>query len=292
MDENNGYSENLKPKGDFKYYYDKSTGLFHRTDCPKCTSDITMIQGFGSLKGCLKRKLVPCECCASDAQEPKTATAPKSKSRIAPAPIKLMYSINSRKKLIHHYGCVVLKRIKPQNIKFFTDAAEARKQGYKQCPHCNLVESMLIKEEDKTEKYCCENGLKLTLKDGAIYIGSRHDFWRIILNDQTGQLMLYHRNIQNRKNPIFIPGLPRYHVQNFSSTTLLGYLKYIVQHDQYRDGTQPKPQDLPARKSGNKPPAKHGKKGKKLAKNQKNKQKKQSVAKVLAIIDEMEALRR
>lgn len=58
----------------FQYILDKSTGLFYKPDCANCSAELSEIQGFGTLKGCVRNKLSPCVCCKKDVDDYAKAT--------------------------------------------------------------------------------------------------------------------------------------------------------------------------------------------------------------------------
>ena len=66
-----------------------------------------------------------------------------------------------------------------------------------------------------------------------LYITSRLDHWRIILDRKSGYPALYHRNKEVRRYemPSAVTG---FHRQETTCTSILGMLKYIVSHDQYK----------------------------------------------------------
>ena len=149
---------------------------------------------------------------------------------------QVFYSVNSHRKVVHLQNCTILRRIPKENRRSFSSIEEARAHGYHLCSCCAPIAQKYRKERKKIKEFCRMNDLTCKLQDGALHVISRHDCWRIIVNGHNKNIFLYHKNTDRRErnNPYhnFVPG---YHSQPSHSSTILGYLEYIVAHDQYRD---------------------------------------------------------
>lgn len=104
------------------------------------------------------------------------------------------YSKKSGRKIIHTTECSMYKRIGWENALYFTSLEQAHKEGYHLCSLCNPLLLLFKKEKKKLEAFCREVGLKIQMNEETIHVISRNDIWRIMLNQFTGKLMLYHRN--------------------------------------------------------------------------------------------------
>lgn len=265
----------------FKYYHDRTTGLFHVAGCNKKTSDKKQLQGFQTLKGCIRRNLIPCKCCSKEADRYMLSTG-----HTEPC---ISGSVNSKKKLVHFAGCRILARIKPANIKSFMTIDESKAHGYTICPACNPILVRYIKEKTDIQKLCHGNGLTFTIKEDTAYITSKHDFWRIMIDNTAGNLTLYHRSTAMRRKIADNASLPMFHKQNNKSKSLVGHLKYIVDHDLYQDRIYAL-KEMPAKKQpSDRRPQPHSKKGRKLTKKLKRQKKRKAISRVMALFEELEA---
>ena len=144
----------------------------------------------------------------------------------------VFYSIKSNEKVFHLSHCSVIRRIRKEYKKTFDNPEEARISGYRQCNCCSLVGMRLRKEQKAVDQFCQENGVSCHLEDGQLHVRAHKSNWRIITNGRRNKLFLYHKNTLRKDEdiPSIVPG---YHSQAFRSNTIVGYLCYIVQHDEY-----------------------------------------------------------
>lgn len=148
---------------------------------------------------------------------------------------QVLYSVNSHRKIVHMTNCRIIQRIPKQNRKTFDSFEEAYEQGYRHCNCCSVIAQKYRKEKKAVDSFCRQHQLHFELINGVIHVISRHDCWRIIVNGKKNILFLYHKNThwnKNKKIPSIIPG---YHSQAYRTDSILGYLEYIVKHDNYRD---------------------------------------------------------
>ena len=68
--------------------------------------------------------------------------------------------------------------------------------------------------------------------DGTIDVISRSGKWKIIVNGQKHFIWLYHKNTNGSEMRGLVPG---YHSQSVRRSTLMGYMRYIKGHDEYRE---------------------------------------------------------
>lgn len=138
---------------------------------------------------------------------------------------------NSNSRIVHRTSCRYAERIK--NKKYFTTLKEAKEAGYVQCKYCAYIREYLDRERKELTNFCRRNGLyyEFNPKDGALDVISHTGRWKVIVNGQKHFIWLYHKNLYREKQTLLVPG---YHSQNIRRSTLIGYMQYIVEHDQYR----------------------------------------------------------
>ncbi len=145
----------------------------------------------------------------------------------------VFYSIKSNEKVFHQPHCIIRSRIQKANQRMFETHEIAREHGYRQCNCCSRVGMKLKKEQKEVNQFCQENGIAYHLEDGLLHIRTTNSKWCILTNGKAGHIFLYHKNTihKDSKYPSILPG---YHSQAVRSETILGYLKYIVGHDDFR----------------------------------------------------------
>lgn len=140
----------------------------------------------------------------------------------------------SSKRIVHRNDCRYVKMIPEKNRKFFATVEEARAEGYFCCKYCSHVWKYVEKEKGALDDYCSENGLsyRFNRMDGFLDIDSRQDRWKVIVNGKKHHIFLYHRNTKISLKPesSLVSG---FHSQKTISPTVLGYMKYISEHDEY-----------------------------------------------------------
>lgn len=145
------------------------------------------------------------------------------------------YSVKSRRKTVHLAGCSYINRIAKENIRSFKSLEEAEKHGYRLCSCCPCISNKYRKEIGKITEFCKSKGFITALHEGSLRIISARDCWQIITSGKNNSLFLYHKNtdthFRREKHPSIIPG---YHSQKYRSDTIMGYLRYISSHDDFR----------------------------------------------------------
>ena len=148
----------------------------------------------------------------------------------------LYYSANSHRKVVHHCFCSHFRRVPKESRRSFESLEEAQAHGYRLCNCCPPVAQKYRKERKEIQKYSAAHALTCKLQDGVFHVISKHDCWRIIVNGKNNVLFLYHKNSEKRggkkQQSSIVPG---FHSQAYHAKTILGYLEYIVSHDEYRD---------------------------------------------------------
>ena len=261
----------------FRYIHDKSTGLFHVPGCPKCTDDAAFMQGFGTLKGCMKRKLFPCSCCRKDAEKYWQERGTPYEG--------LLYSTRSSRKIIHFQECGIIHRTPRASVRTFATLDSAWKNGYCLCKACSPLAKLYQREEAAIRDFCLTHSMKVSLETDCIHVISQYDFWRMLIDRYKGSPELYHRNrIRSfRKED---SGIPQYHKQGKHADTLLELLQYIADHDVYR-ASKGACSNKSTRNDKRGNPSRRSKAGQHKAKQKKQKQMKRDIAQVLSLIEEL-----
>ncbi len=140
----------------------------------------------------------------------------------------------SDNKIVHEIDCRYVKMIPEKNRKYFRKLQEATKEGYKQCKYCSYIRRYMKQEEDAL-KYGRKNGLFyfFNAQDGCLDVISKTGKWKIIVNGQKHQMWLYHKNTSG--STMGDPLVPGYHYQRVRYDSLMEYMKYLVDHDRYRE---------------------------------------------------------
>ncbi len=140
----------------------------------------------------------------------------------------------SRRKIVHTPECRYVKLIPEKNKKHFRTLKDASVAGYTQCKYCSYIMGYLRNEKDQVDHYCKANGLYYSYNEteDTLDIISKSGKWKIIVNGQKHFIWLYHENRKITHSGGLVPG---YHSQNTRSSTIMGYMQYIVKHDRYRE---------------------------------------------------------
>lgn len=139
--------------------------------------------------------------------------------------------------------------------------------------------------KNEIKSYCSEHRLQCRLHDNALHIISEHDFWRVIVDEYTGKLALYHRSTQPFRKKDHDTSIPLYHRQSIHSSDIMSILAIITNHDDYRvksgTGLQSSTKTLP-----------HSTKRQRKIANQVEKQnRRKKISHVLAMIEELEQIK-
>ena len=195
----------------------------------------------------------------------------------------VIYSALSSNKIVHLPNCKFIKKIK--NKASFESLAHARKNGYRLCNCCAPISKKYQKESKEIEFFCRTEGLSVRLSDGELIIDTPcHSKWKLITADKSNKLFLYHKNsctLNNSRPESMIPG---YHIQAVREKTILNYLKYILNHDEWR---RIHPLATPAVKRTTS--QKGTKRWRAEQKKEKSRQKKMQTRHVLDLIDSIQA---
>lgn len=142
-------------------------------------------------------------------------------------------SIKSREKVFHLPHCKIHTRINRDYRIAFDTPDQARAAGYRMCNCCSSMGLRLRKEQKTIDAFCEKNKLKYLLWDGDLMIKAPNSDWKIIINGRDKKMFLYHKN-KFRSPSDDESMIPGYHSQAVRQKTILGYLQYIVSHDDFR----------------------------------------------------------
>ena len=192
------------------------------------------------------------------------------------------YSTSSKEKVVHFKCCHHVKNIKRENLGKIDSIYYVRRSEYRICSSCSPIIQHLKKECSTIDEYCTENKLSYFLDNGNLHIKTKYSNWQILVSDNIKRLELHHANTfePEQENENSVPG---YHKQKCKSSTILGYMKYIIRHEKYKILS-------PSYVIINSPPPRKGTKHwKRRAKARKQVLNKIKVKKVLDLIDNMTA---
>ena len=143
----------------------------------------------------------------------------------------------SRNKIFHEEGCRYVGMIPEKNRKYFNSVQSAVDKGYVRCKYCTTLKKRLEDEKTVINRLCSLNGIHCDYNptDGYIDIISFSGIWKIVVNGRKHSMFLYHKNTtrrkSNKKDKSFVPG---YHDQKVHKNTIEGFIRYIIDHDRYK----------------------------------------------------------
>ena len=188
------------------------------------------------------------------------------------------YSKKSGRKVVHKDNCYHLREAQREAIGWFHTLEEAQAAGYRLCRHCDRAIREYRNEEKQIEQFCAQNEIKCYTQNEKVIIVTPYSKWKIIFVSK--RMFLYHKNSQKRLSDMdsIVPG---YHSQAIHKDTIIEYLKYVIEHDQYR-----LLHDMPVRNETTKL-IKGTKKYKKAMKRQKKREHRYEVKRVLDLIESL-----
>ena len=263
----------------YSYVLDTRRFLFHKQGCVLIDYQSAHVRGFDTMKGCLREMAKPCTCCKREYDECIAGGGRPER--------RWFYSEKSGRKTVHTADCRMYERIGGEHALYFTSLERAHAEGYRLYSLCNPLLALYNKEKKELEVFCREAGLRIRLYEDTVHIISRNDIWRIMLNQYTGRLMLYHRNNSGYKKKD--PGdMSAFHRQEHQEDTLTGYARYIANHDDFADQKQYEAQSK-GKDPGYNPPNRNSKKGRRQAKAARNKARNKAISRTLSLIEELAA---
>lgn len=191
------------------------------------------------------------------------------------------YSKNSRRKVIHDGDCFCIQNVDGDSIGIFKTLDEAYAHGYRLCRHCSPISIHYRKEIAEITAYCSQHAVSFFFCDKFIRVKAAHSKWKIVPADGKKGFLLYHKNTYKSEHDDESP-IPGYHLQRVSKATVLGFIKYIVEHEAYRMGNP-----VYIRPPKREPPRKGSKRYKKQQAKAEQYARKQAIINVLNLIDNL-----
>lgn len=148
-----------------------------------------------------------------------------------------MYVISNNSKIFHNNECVHARKIKPHNRVLAYRAKEFTKQGYHMCQFCSKLGKKYRGEKNAIQTFIQDKNMKVWYENNTIYIENGFVAWKITDENNNGKMALYHSNSENYKLLKKEKGkiVHNYHHQtSANSETIIGFLKYIFKHDNWR----------------------------------------------------------
>lgn len=147
--------------------------------------------------------------------------------------------IDTKNKVYHRSECSCLRKVSKKNQEEKNmNIFDFYVQGFKPCSVCSPLLRQYEIEKDEIRKFCVANGLSYRIRDESLLIDTYVSSWKIIYTLKNRRwLRLYHENTQlyYKCNSVNGEIIKSYHNQESAhSSTILGYLKYIVEHDNYK----------------------------------------------------------
>lgn len=139
----------------------------------------------------------------------------------------------SSNKIIHTGDCRYVKMMAESRKKTFDSLRAATNADYIPCKYCSPVKKYLDREKERLEEFCKQTDVRFfyNVQKGTLDVISKSGKWKIIVDDDSKALVLYHYSNGTFKHSDVIPG---YHKQHVERGSLLNYMKYIAQHDSFR----------------------------------------------------------
>ena len=153
--------------------------------------------------------------------------------------MSIFRALSTESKIYHRPGCRYAKRIQDKN-RMDIPIGEARRYGYKPCKCCNTMKYLYESEWCSIDYYRRKKDMDYLLKDGVLYIKTNVSCWKLIYNKKVERVMLYHRNSCDKPVDFTKPENEQYHPQKDcdSAITIKALLKYIYEHDRYREAQE------------------------------------------------------
>jgi len=159
-----------------------------------------------------------------------------------------MYVISKYSKIYHKDTCFYAKKINSENFKYAYKSDEFMEKGYTLCRCCSKLGSQYRSEKSEISSYAVKNHIKIWFENNELYIETIIATWKIVDADNNGVYVLYHSNTEpyfklKKNNGRYIHN---YHLQkNVRSNTILGFMKYINDHDVWRNNKLDEYKTLP-----------------------------------------------
>lgn len=145
-------------------------------------------------------------------------------------------SKNSGSKVFHNQYCSYVKQMSLENKRFFYTEDEARAAGFRKCSCCSGMKRHYEKEKSEIVEFSLKHNIKVEYSGDVIDVDTAIASWRIVTTGPKHHLKLLHANDEIFRicDKTGDKVKHNYHKQNVNYTKIMGYLRYIVKHDDWK----------------------------------------------------------
>lgn len=155
-------------------------------------------------------------------------------------------SRESSNMVYHRPECRYADKIRKKNrIKMNWEDAEWK--GYRPCKCCDGIEFLYKLEMEKIRRYAEQFNIDVDLKDRKVYVRTDAGCWKIIYKIRDQRFILLHRNYVNGRVRLEDAEKAPFHRQGDmpEAGSIMKYLKYIKEHDEFRQNAPKDYRELP-----------------------------------------------
>lgn len=135
----------------------------------------------------------------------------------------------------HRPECRFAGKINKRN-RIQLDWEDAEWKGYRPCKCCDGIRYLYKTERKKIQEYAEQFHLDVDMKDDKIYVRTDAGCWKIIYKIRNQRFILLHRNYVKGRILLEDAEKAPFHRQGDvpESCSIMKYLKYIKEHDEYK----------------------------------------------------------
>lgn len=124
---------------------------------------------------------------------------------------------------------------------------DAEYKGYRPCKCCDGIEFLYKMDREKIEAYAEQFNMDVDLKDMKLYVRTDVGCWKIIYKIRDQRFILLHRNYVNGRISLEETEKVPFHRQGDmpESGSIMKYLKYIKEHDEFKQNAPADYRKLP-----------------------------------------------
>lgn len=146
----------------------------------------------------------------------------------------------------HRPECRYVQKIDKKNrvqIKW----EDAEWKGYRPCQYCDGAEFLYSLEFDNVKRFAKQNNMNVNLKDAQIYVRTDVGCWKIVYKASIQRFILLHRNYVSGRIGLEEADNAPFHRQEDmpESGSIIKYLKYIKNHDEFKQNMPADYRQLP-----------------------------------------------
>ena len=156
------------------------------------------------------------------------------------------YIYSTKGNVYHRRGCKYVQMINEEYKKEGV-ASSLKKKGYCKCKYCSTLAFKFKSEKHVIDKYCEDNNLIYRVDDELLLVQSEIASWLIKYDDKNEEFILFHGNRCPEDVELKKLLSKDYHRQKSAKTskTLMGFLIYIKDHDNYRNNIIENVENMP-----------------------------------------------